>query len=210
MRPSVVITLSLAWILPAFALERTGAGPAGDVARLELSDLDGRPRSLEEHRGRIVVVNFWATWCLPCREEMPILASLQERYADRGVQVIGVSTDAPADRDKVARPALILGTSSDRIGTPSGQSFYATLSKSLKPETGLPIAPYAGVAYGTFEDRWRLIGGLSVGFSERWSALVVHDGVNYHPMINFSHRQHAVSLLLVDRRDPGVAYSVSF
>lgn len=105
MRPSVVITLSLAWILPAFALERTGAGPAGDAARLELSDLDGRPRSLEEHRGRIVVVNFWATWCLPSREEMPILASLQERYADRGVQVIGVSTDAPADRDKVARLA---------------------------------------------------------------------------------------------------------
>jgi hypothetical protein len=108
------------------------------------------------------------------------------------------------------RPALILGISSDRIGTPSGQSFYATLSKSLKPDTGLPIAPYAGVAYGTFEDRWRLIGGLSVGFTERWSALVVHDGVNYHPMINFSHRQHAVSVLFVDRRDPGVAYSVSF
>lgn len=105
MRPSVVSTLSLAWILPAFALEGTGAGPAGDAARLELSDLDGRPRSLEEHRGRIVVVNFWATWCLPCRQEMPILASLQERYADRGVQVIGVSTDAPSGRDKVARLA---------------------------------------------------------------------------------------------------------
>lgn len=115
-----------------------------------------------------------------------------------------------AVEETAKRPALILGTSSDRIGTPSGQSFYATLSKNLKRETGLPIAPYAGAAFGTFEDRWRLIGGLSVGFTERWSALVAHDGVNYHPMINFAHGRHAASLLFVDRRDPGVSYSVSF
>src|SRR5712692_11031122 len=44
-------------------------------------------------------------------------------------------------------PAVILGTSSDRIGTPSGQSFYATASKNLKRETKLPIAPYFGIAY---------------------------------------------------------------
>ena len=61
------------------------------------------------------------------------------------------------------RPALIVGTSSDRIGTPFGQSFYATVSKSLKHHTGLPIAPYVGVAYGTFEDRARAIGGLNIG-----------------------------------------------
>ncbi len=60
------------------------------------------------------------------------------------------------------RPALILGTSSDRIGTPSGQSFYATFSKNLKRETGLPIAPYFGVTYGTYENRFRPIGGLNI------------------------------------------------
>ena len=63
------------------------------------------------------------------------------------------------------RPALIIGTSSDRIGTPSGQSFYATLSKSLRDETGLPIAPYAGVSYGTYEHRWLPLAGLNVGFT---------------------------------------------
>ena len=108
------------------------------------------------------------------------------------------------------RPALVAGTSSDRIGTPSGQSFYATLSKNLKRETGLPIAPYAGLAYGTYEDRLRPIGGLSLGFTERFSALVVYDGVNYHPMLNWSRGRHAASLILVDRRDPGVSYSVTF
>jgi hypothetical protein len=57
-------------------------------------------------------------------------------------------------------PAVIAGTSSDRIGTPGGQSFYATASKNLKRETKLPIAPYFGVAYGTYQDRLRYIGGV--------------------------------------------------
>ncbi len=107
-------------------------------------------------------------------------------------------------------PALILGTSSDRIGTPTGESFYATVSKNLKRETGLPIAPYAGAAYGTYEDRWRAIGGLSIGFREWFNALIVHDGVNVHPMLVFSHRRHTASILWVDTRDLGVAYSVAF
>ncbi|MFY9608879.1 MAG: hypothetical protein WAU45_09730, partial [Blastocatellia bacterium] len=52
------------------------------------------------------------------------------------------------------RPALILGTSSDRIGTPSGRSFYATVSKDLTAAVKLPIAAYVGVSYGSFEDRF--------------------------------------------------------
>ncbi len=53
------------------------------------------------------------------------------------------------------RPALMVGTSTDRIGTPSGQSFYATFSKNLQRETGLPIAPYVGVSYGTLRSPHR-------------------------------------------------------
>ena len=60
-----------------------------------------------------------------------------------------------AIRETRNRPALMLGTSSDRIGTPSGQAFYATFSKNLKRETGLPIAPYGGVVYGTHEGKTR-------------------------------------------------------
>lgn len=108
------------------------------------------------------------------------------------------------------RPALILGTSSDRIGTPSGQSFYATISKNLKRETKLPIAPYFGFAYGTYEDRLRPIGGLNVGFTEQWGALAIFDGVRIHPMVTFSQGRHVVSLILVRGRDPGVSYSISF
>ena len=108
------------------------------------------------------------------------------------------------------RPALILGTSSDRIGTPSGQSFYATISKNLKRETKLPIAPYFGFAYGTYEDRFRPIGGLNIGFTEQWGALTIFDGVHLHPMLNFSRGRHVLSLILVRGYDPGVSYSISF
>ena len=112
--------------------------------------------------------------------------------------------------ETLRRPALIVGTSSDRIGTPSGQSFYATFSKNLKRETRLPIAPYAGVVYGTYEDRWRGIGGLNIGFTERFTALVVFDGVHVHPLLNYSYRRHVFSFILIKGRDPGFSYSISF
>ena len=108
------------------------------------------------------------------------------------------------------RPALILGTSSDRIGTPSGQSFYATVSKNLRRETKLPIAPYFGVAYGTYEDRARAIGGMSVGFTESLNSLIIFDGVHVHPTLNFSWRRHVFTFLLVRGKHPGASYSIGF
>ena len=108
------------------------------------------------------------------------------------------------------RPALMIGTSSDRIGTPSGQSFYATLSKNLHRETGLPIAPYIGVAYGTYEDRLRPVGGLSIPLNEKFSLLVPFNGVNINPVLTFTHERHSLSLIMVKGRDPGMSYSVTF
>lgn len=112
--------------------------------------------------------------------------------------------------ETLKRPAVIIGTSSDRIGTPGGQSFYATASKNLRRETKLPIAPYAGVAYGTYEDRFRFIGGLNIGFTERLTSLVIFDGVHVHPLLTFSHRRHIFSFILVRSKEPGVSYSISF
>lgn len=108
------------------------------------------------------------------------------------------------------RPAIILGTSSDRIGTPSGQSFYLTLSKNLREQTRLPIAPYVGVAYGTFEHRTRPIGGLNINIAEHWSATAVFDGVRVHPLLNYTHGRHQFGLIFERGRNPGVSYSVSF
>ena len=60
-----------------------------------LPDLDGNPRSISEWDGKIIVLNFWATWCPPCREELPTFVELQEKYGDQGLQFIGVAVDAP-------------------------------------------------------------------------------------------------------------------
>ena len=64
-----------------------------DVAAFTAPDLDGRPVSTAALRGKVVIVNFWATWCPPCREEIPDLVALQEKYKDK-LQIIGVSQDS--------------------------------------------------------------------------------------------------------------------
>ena len=108
------------------------------------------------------------------------------------------------------RPAVIVGTSSDRIGTPSGQSFYATVSKNLKHYIRLPVSPYVGVAYGTFEDRARPIGGLNIAISEQWGSTILFDGVRVHPLLNYTRGRHQFGVIFERGRRPGVSYSISF
>jgi hypothetical protein len=109
-----------------------------------------------------------------------------------------------------SRPALILGTSSDRIGTPTGQSFYATLSKNLKRESGLPIAPYLGVAFSTFERRWLPVAGLNVQLTPSISTTVSFDGVRIHPLLNYRRGRHVFSFILAFSNTPGASYSIIF
>ncbi len=66
------------------------------ILAARFSDGDGRPRFLAEFAGKVVVVNFWATWCTPCREEMPGFVRLQQRWLGRGVQFVGLAQDEPA------------------------------------------------------------------------------------------------------------------
>ncbi|HET6913052.1 MAG TPA: TlpA disulfide reductase family protein [Rhodanobacteraceae bacterium] len=102
---------------------------------LALPDLDGKPQPLSQWRGKRVLLNFWATWCAPCRKEMPELSAAQTRYP--GVQVIGVALDQPqAVREylkhtKVDYPILI-GIDADpdptlRFGDTVGALPYSVL-----------------------------------------------------------------------------------
>lgn len=87
-------------LAPSLA-EREAAKLVRQTVDLTLKDLSGVEQSLQSLKGRIVVLNFWATYCIPCRKEMPDLALIQNEFAPLGVQVIGVSTDDVADRSKV-------------------------------------------------------------------------------------------------------------
>ena len=77
--------------------------PISDDAVLALKDLTGANQSLAGYRGRVVVLNFWATWCEPCKKEMPDLSAIQNDYAALGVQVIGAAGDDGAESAKVLK-----------------------------------------------------------------------------------------------------------
>lgn len=68
---------------------------APTLAAVTLPDLEGQPQSLDQWRGKVLVVNFWATWCAPCREEIPIFVRLQDKYRERGLQFVGIAIDQP-------------------------------------------------------------------------------------------------------------------
>jgi peroxiredoxin len=96
------------------ALAATEVGqPAPPLAATEL---DGRGFDLAALRGKVVVVNFWATWCPPCREEMPALDAFYRQHHDQGLEMLGISADRPRDRGEVVNmmhafsyPAAMLG-----------------------------------------------------------------------------------------------------
>ncbi len=78
---------------PPPEITATENAPARLLA-LTLPDLKGQPQSLAQWRGKVLVVNFWATWCPPCREEMPEFSRLNTKYALNGVQFVGISIDS--------------------------------------------------------------------------------------------------------------------
>jgi thiol-disulfide isomerase/thioredoxin len=73
-------------------------GAAQRLLSASLPDLSGKPQTFAQWRGKLLVVNFWATWCTPCREEIPVLMKAQIQYASNGVKIVGIALD---NADKV-------------------------------------------------------------------------------------------------------------
>ena len=90
---------------PIPGLNRGDAAPELSVTRsdgtaYQLIDLDGNPIRLADLRGRVVWLNFWASWCPPCQSETPLLRSMDERYRDRGLALVGVQVQQTVDDGK--------------------------------------------------------------------------------------------------------------
>jgi peroxiredoxin len=100
-KAGLVAIVVAAW--PTYALLTESRPPAIDpnteVARLDftLKDMNGRDVRLSDFKGRPLVINFWATWCAPCKHEIPSFVELVEKYKDQNLTILGISTDDSAE-----------------------------------------------------------------------------------------------------------------
>lgn len=78
---------------PAPTLAAASPEPPTHIPALTLPDIQGKPRALSEWKGRPLLINFWATWCEPCRREIPLLKQLRAQHAKDGLEIIGIAID---------------------------------------------------------------------------------------------------------------------
>lgn len=162
-KPTTSPARTLAWVALAlvvawFAFARIGTiriRPAGDspAARgIVLRGLDGQASAIESYRGRIVVVNLWASWCGPCVREIPALARVRERFGPLGVDVVGINADEGTAAE-VAAIASRLGIPYPVVLAPDGLR-EPLVPRGLLPHTwildreGRVRASHAGAASG--------------------------------------------------------------
>ena len=108
--------------------------PTEAIWQLSFPDAQGHPLPLSQWRGKILVLNFWASWCAPCREEMPDFSALRAQYQSQGVEFVGLAVDNPANvtqflqRMPVNYPILIgegaANNLARQLGNPSGALPY--------------------------------------------------------------------------------------
>jgi len=116
-----------------------------------LLDLNGKKVSLSDFKGRPLVVNFWGTYCAPCKIEMPWLEEFSKKYAPDGLQIVGITYDSEAGRDTIARDAQQLGvTYPILLSTPKAEKDYLSGTDALPmsfyvDKTGKVIEVTAGL-----------------------------------------------------------------
>ena len=99
LRAGVIVTVALVAGFAGYYFNRldSGSRPAATAAnrlvRAPLYSLDGKPQTLLQYQGKVLVINFWATWCAPCREEIPALKKIQSKHAANGVEIVGIAID---------------------------------------------------------------------------------------------------------------------
>ena len=121
------------WTSGSIALTPPERAP--DASPLPLRTLSGEPVSLADYRGQVVLVNLWASWCGPCRAEIPTLKRLDDEYRDRGLVVLGVNVES-LPTEHVARLRRDLGISYTTL-VPAGRFDGTFRGEGVLPQTWL-------------------------------------------------------------------------
>lgn len=136
----IIIVAMVVSLMLVLGIQLTRHNPNAEAASVDnmkglaapeftLPATDGKSVHLSDYRGKAVLLNFWATWCQPCRIEMPWFVELQKRYGSEGLQVVGVSMDDPGSEKDVEEfaqqlgvnyPILVAGKDKDSVGNAYG------------------------------------------------------------------------------------------
>lgn len=119
-----------------FGMQRSAVEPpvpqaASALVGLALPDPAGKEQRLDQWKGKVLVVNFWATWCAPCREEMPEFIKAQDEYGAKGLQFVGIAVDQPDKIEQYAKevglnyPTLVGGFGAMELSKTLGNSVMA-------------------------------------------------------------------------------------
>ncbi len=128
---AAIVGLAAGFLVASGVLPGASARDAGPLLAMTLPDAGGKPQPMAQWKGKVIVVNFWATWCAPCREEMPEFVRAQSELGGKGLQFVGIAADSA---DKVTQfaeeihlnyPALIGGFGSIELSRTLGNSVMA-------------------------------------------------------------------------------------
>jgi thiol-disulfide isomerase/thioredoxin len=126
-------------------------GTPAALARIELPDLTGKPVTLAAWQGKVLVINFWATWCAPCRREIPGLIGIQRKHAANGVQVVGIAVDQVDKVREYAKeiginyPVLVAGMDGSTIARDLGNRTGALPFTVVLDRTGKLVKSHLGL-----------------------------------------------------------------
>jgi thiol-disulfide isomerase/thioredoxin len=137
------------------ALERRAAAvdaaAVSALTRTMFPDLAGEQVSLERWRGKVIVVNLWASWCPPCREEIPGLVRTQQKFASNGVQIVGIAFDSAAKSRQAAAelginyPVLVAGLEAIDLTRKLGNRAGGLPYTLVLDRQGSPVATHLGI-----------------------------------------------------------------